>query len=258
MNNYIKVATVAAKKAGKIFKTNFGRPKHINIKNGNPKDLVTEIDKKIEILIRKIILQNFPKHKIIGEEFAKDKIEQNDLVWIIDPIDGTTNYIYGLPLCCISIALWDKTGPLVAVIFNPVTGQLYSAQRGKGARLNNKKIVVSTTPKAIEALGTIGWAREVKMAKRLFAGIINQVLKIRVFATCAWQMCLVASGNTDFYVSISEKLWDFAAGALIVKEAGGKVTDLSGIPLSPKTKTIIASNGKIHSQLLSRLKKISG
>jgi fructose-1,6-bisphosphatase/inositol monophosphatase family enzyme len=140
---YLKIAVDAAKKAGTTFKKNFGKPKDVQMKNNDFRNLVTEVDKAIENQIRKTIVSKFPTHKIIGEEYSKDEVGKNDLVWIIDPIDGTTNYIQGLPFCCVSIALWDNKGPLVAALFNPILNQLFTASRGHGAKLNSRPIKVS-------------------------------------------------------------------------------------------------------------------
>jgi len=251
---YLKVATAAANAGGKIFKQYFGKAIGIEAKNQNPNDLVTDVDKNIEKLIRSQIRKYFPTHKIIGEEFKADKINKNDLIWIIDPIDGTTNYIYGIPFCCISIALWDKNGPLVAVVYSPILDKFYSAVRGQGAKLNGKKIRVSKTNKLIKAMGTIGWGKEMVEAKMIFSKLVMRCFKLRVFATGAWQICMTASSNVDFFASNRENIWDFAAAVLIVKEAGGKVTDLNGKNISLKTDSIIASNGKLHNQLLNKLK----
>ncbi len=220
------------------------------MKNNNPGDLVTDLDKSIETLIRKLIRKNFPAHKIVGEEFTPDLLKKNDFVWTIDPIDGTTNYVQGIPFCCISIGLWDKQGPLAAVVFNPILKQTYTAIRGQGARLNEKKISVSKAKSLASAMGTIGWGKAKLEAKTIFGKIIGHCFKLRIFATGTWQICMVASGNTDFYASISENLWDFGAAVLFVKEAGGKVTDLQGKAINLKTRSIVASNGKIHNELI--------
>src|SRR3989338_560179 len=134
--DYLKVAIQAAKEAAPTFIKYFGKAGKAKIKNDNPRDLVTQADLQIERMIRKNILKAFPNSKIIGEEFAHSKLKEKDIVWIIDPIDGTTNFIQGLPNCGISIALWRGQNPQVGVVYNPITKELFTAQKGQGAKLN--------------------------------------------------------------------------------------------------------------------------
>src|SRR5258708_1001606 len=139
----LKTATLAAKKAGQLFKRNFGRPKQISIKGHNIRDSVTSIDVAIEKQLRSTLSKALPSAKIIGEELGSADVLKNDWVWIIDPIDGTNNFISGIQLCCISIALWHNSEPVVGIVYNPITEQLFSAAKGKGAFLNGKRISVS-------------------------------------------------------------------------------------------------------------------
>ena len=253
--NYLKVAVAAAKTSGPLFVKYFGDARDIQMKNGDPANLVTEIDKAIENKIRKLISVNFPKHKIIGEEYTRDVVGPKDLVWIIDPIDGTTNYIHGLPLCCISIALWDARGPVAAVVYNPILKQLFSAARGRGAKLNSKPITVSKIKKLNHALGGIGWLK-VEKGLGIFSIMAKACRKLRVFASGAMQICFVASGKYDFYATGHINICDFAAGVLIASEAGATVTDVRGKKITLETKTIITSNGNIHDELVNKLKKL--
>ncbi len=253
MNNekYLKVAILAAKNSGKIFKKYFGKPKDIQMKNGDPRNLVTEIDKKIETQIRKLILKNFPAHKIIGEEFGSHKLKKDDLVWIIDPIDGTINFIQGLPLGCISIALWDKNGPVVGVIYNPVLNYLFSSLKGHGAFLNGKKIKVSNK----QHYGGFGWGRRPKKAAKIFPVIVHQLPKIRALGSCTLEFAFVAAGIFDFHVQAEINVWDFAAATLLVEEAGGRITDWKGRKISMSTTHVVAGNKQVHQKLVRTLKK---
>lgn len=251
--NYLKVAVAAAKQAGKIFNRYFGRAKNIRLKDNDFRNVVTEADKGIETHLRAAIAKYFPKHKIIGEEFGQPKIQKRDLVWIIDPIDGTTNYIQGLPLCCISLALWDQDGPLVSVIYNPSLKQIFTAQRGKGAWLNGKRIHVSKEKNLNRALGGVGWIK-VENGIKLFTILARVCRKLRILASSALQICLVGAGNYDFYVTGHIKIWDFAAAILVATEAGGKVTDVMGNKITLRTTKILASNGKIHQEILNKIK----
>ncbi len=255
MNNqdYLKIAIQAAKACGPMFKKTFGNAPGVTSKNNDPANLVTETDKAIELKIRKMLNKNFPSHKIIGEEFSKDVVGKKDFVWAIDPIDGTTNYIHGLPFCCISIGLWDGQGPLVAALYNPLLKQLFTAIRGKGAWLNQKPIKTSNQKKLKDAFGALGWMN-MDDGIKLFADIVKNSRRPRVLASSALQICLVASGNLDYYATTDVKIWDFAAAVLVLTEAGGQVSDLRGRRPGLKTEKIVASNGKIHSQLLKALR----
>jgi myo-inositol-1(or 4)-monophosphatase len=257
-DQYLKVALNAAKKAGVIFKKNFGKPKEVEEKGGNYRNLVTATDKNIERLIKKEIHSAFPEHKILGEEFGwLASKQQNGFSWLIDPIDGTTNFIQGIPLCGISIALWDKNGPLVGVFFNPITNQLFSAARGKGAFLNGRRIHISKTAKLKQALGGVGWSKSISLGKKLFFTLLPVARKSRALGSTALQLCLVAQGAYDYYVVGDMQIWDIAAGLLIITEAGGLTTDWKGRVPGIKTANIIASNGKIHKELLNRIKNLS-
>ena len=251
---YLKVAVSAAKQAGIIFKTNFGKARHVRKKNGDPRNLVTEIDFTIEQLIKKYIHKFFPDHCIMGEETGwRSNNDKGEFRWYIDPIDGTSNFIQGLPLACISIALWDKKGPLIGVVFNPILNNLYTAIRGKGSFLNGKKIKVSAINKLKDAFGCIGWV-ERDYGIKLFAKIIRVCRKVRGLATSALQTSMVGNGILDFYVTRDLHIWDFAAAILIVTESGGKVTDIAGNPPSADSQGIIASNGIIHKEIEKILK----
>jgi myo-inositol-1(or 4)-monophosphatase len=254
---YLKVALLAAKQAAPIFKRYFGCPKKVSIKDHNIRNMVTEVDLHIEKLIRQIVFKNFPAHKVIGEEYGSQKLMKDDVVWIIDPIDGTNNFIRGIPLCCISIAVWRNGKPEVAVLYNPLTGQLFHAVAGKGAYLNNKKIHVTKVDRVNKALGGIGWSLKMSRAKEMFGTIVPFVNKARALGTTALQLAYVACGVYDYYTVNDMHIWDVAAGVLLIEEAGGKVTDWQGRKIKNNVQELVASNGKIHGQLVNQLKKIS-
>ncbi len=253
---YLKTAVEAVKKSAPKFKKYFGCPQTVSIKHGDPHDLVTEVDRGIETEFRKFILKKFPTHKIIGEEFGTPKIEKNDLVWIIDPIDGTTNYIQGLPFACTSIALWDAKGPLVGVVYNPILNELYTARRGKGSFLNEKKLLVSKVSKFATAYGGFGWGRDIAIAIKSFPLVISNTKKIRTLGSSTLELCLIARGVYDFLIQKRINMWDYAAAVLILTEAGGKATDTKGRPITIDSKSILATNGKIHQEILQVIKKL--
>lgn len=257
MDEYLKVAIDAALQAGKIFKQYFGHPKTVAFKNGNRRDFVTEIDRRIETQIRAKLGKKFPTHKIIGEEYGTDALSEHDLIWIIDPIDGTTNFIQGLPICCISIALWDEQGPLVAVVYNPILNYLFNAKRGKGAFLNNKRIHIPKYKEIKDCFGGYGWGRDVKKAAKNFPQLVKKLNKVRTLGSSTMELAFVAAGIYDFHIQAKINAWDFAASILLIKEAGGMVTDWHGKTVDINTTNLIASNHKIHKQLLSAVKKLS-
>lgn len=253
---YLKLAEKAAKNSGPIFKKYFGHPGIVNIKNNDPMNLVTEIDLKIERSIRNQILKEFPQAKIIGEEFGSCAIEKDDIVWIIDPIDGTTNFIHGIPLCCISIGVWDHKGPVAGAVYNPIINQIYTAQRGKGAFLNGKKITPSKITSLKNSSGSIGW-RSPEKGSEIFSKITKMTRKVRVLASSAWQTCLVASGQMDFYATTDVNIWDVAGPLAVLSEAGGGFSDFNGKAIGIDLTQIIASNKKLHKELVNTLKNRS-
>jgi myo-inositol-1(or 4)-monophosphatase len=184
------------------------------------------------------------------------EISKGQLIWLIDPIDGTNNFAQGIPLACISVGLWDHKGPLVALVYNPITESIYTAKRGKGARLNGNLISVSKTREPMEALGGVGWTRSNNKAQRakLFKVGVEKFGKARALGTTTLQMCFVADGKMDFYFGTGMYIWDIAAAALIVQEAGGRVTDMQGKPLSLASRSVISSNPSLHGYIVKNLR----
>jgi myo-inositol-1(or 4)-monophosphatase len=254
---YLKVALNAAKKAGITFKANFGKPKKVSIKNNDIRNSVTNVDLAIERQLRKNLQKAFPKTKVIGEELGSAAVLKADWVWIIDPIDGTNNFISGIPLCCISIALWHKGQPMVAVLYNPVTNQLFSASRGKGAFLNGKKIAVTKVKDLRHSFGGLGWSLKTSEAVKMFSTMITKARKVRALGTTALQLAYVACGIYDYYVVNDMHIWDVAGGILLIEEAGGKVTDWKGKCPALNVRRLIASNEAIHKEILKLLVKIA-
>ncbi len=255
LEKFSHVAQSAVKASAKLFLKDFGKAKNIQIKNNDFGNLVSRADKNIETQIRKIIGKNFPTHKIIGEEFSKDKVKPTDLVWIIDPIDGTTNYIQGLPFACISLGLWQGNTPLVGVVLNPITEQLWTAVKGQGAFLNQQKLHVSKKHGLNFTYGGFGWGRNVKKAQINFPKLLPILHKVRTLGSATLEMCLVAQGVYDFYLQNEINIWDFAASALLVLEAGGEITEINGQPLTASTTNFLCSNGHIHQHMLKEFKK---
>lgn len=256
MSEYLRVAQKAVFMGGKIFKQFFGHATGIREKKHEHRNLVTDADLAIEKVIRACVEQAFPKHHILGEEFGGlPKLSPGEFIWLIDPIDGTNNFAQGIPLACISLGLWDYRGPLASIVYNPITESIYTAEKNKGAWLNGQRIFVSKTRSPMEALGGVGWNRSNTKQQRLklFRVGTEKFAKVRALGTTTLQMCFVADGKMDFYFGAGMYIWDIAAAALIVTEAGGKITDLAGRPLTLASRSVAASNQKLHTYLIKNL-----
>ena len=257
------VAIKAAKQAGRMLSRRFGKINKIRAKGD--RDLVTDIDLAAERIIKNQIIEKFPQDKIISEENpVKQKskftpLENSSLTgftWIIDPLDGTHNYIHNINIFGVSIALAYKDEVVVGVIYMPQEDGLYLVQRRKGAFRNGRRISVSQR-KIREATmifdSSIRYQKN-RMLKDL-GRLIDEVFNVRMFGSTVRGLVDIAEGKAEVEIEYNDKLWDFAAGLLLVEEAGGRVSDLSGKRWSIKTKGYIASNRKIYSKVLTLMKK---
>ncbi len=252
-----------AKDVSPIFRKSFGCPRGVSKKNGDYRNLVTEVDLAIEHKLRRSISKQFPDHGIIGEEVeSHSHTVKTEYIWIIDPIDGTTNYIHGIPYCCISIGVFKNHKPFIGVIYNPITNQFYAAQKGKGATKNGKKIHVSKAREMKKSFGAVAWGHDGGAASVLMGSIVRASNKIRVFGSHALSMCEVAAATCDYFVDggSTANIWDIAASQLIVSEAGGISTDVNGNPLHGfhcPDNIISAATRPLHKELLSFLNTLS-
>jgi myo-inositol-1(or 4)-monophosphatase len=239
-----------AKEAGKIIMEYFHKDKGERPKAQH--DMVTVVDKKVEHLITARIKEKFPAHNYIGEEFGSSKIK-SDYTWYIDPLDGTMNYLMGVPLFCVSLGLTYKSDPVLAVVYNPYTKELFTAEKGKGAFLNDIKISVSQTKELDKAMLVTGYflRKDTLDFFKTYKKLMLAAHTTRNLGSCVMALCYVAAGRVDAFVKNNANPWDTVAGAIILEEAGGKLTDFSGNEWNPFMKNMVASNGKIHSQLLN-------
>lgn len=251
---YLQEAVAAARIAGTYQKSRFASTHDIEMKGD--KNLVTEVDKESERLIVERLLSRFPDHDIIAEE--NDYLQSNaPYRWIIDPVDGTTNYAHGYPWFCSSIAL-ELDGELVAgVIYNPVYDELFTAAKNGGAYLNGQRLSVSThTPLSHSLLGT-GFPYDCATdSANNFANFIafqKSARGIRRAGAAALDLAYVAAGRLDGFWELKLKAWDVAAGVLLVREAGGTVTTFGGSPYDVFNDKIVASNGLIHAEMVEML-----
>ncbi|MDI9357994.1 MAG: inositol monophosphatase family protein [Phycisphaerales bacterium] len=226
----------------------------INNKDGIDNNLVTEADKASEAFIIREIQTAYPDHAILSEEIGILK-NTGHIKWIIDPIDGTVNFAHGFPLSTISISLEQNGIQIMGAVYNPFLKELYFAEKGKGAFLNNKKISVSTCNRLESSLIITGFPyikNKEKLKKNLI--IFEQLLTIQVamrrIGCASMDLCWVASGKADAYYEYSLKPWDVAAGYLILEEAGGTVTNYQGDTYNPYEESIVSSNTIIHHDLL--------
>lgn len=242
----------AALAAGQIMKENFSENYKVSSK-GSINDLVTEIDKRCEKAIIDIILNSFPDHEILSEEMGS--IEgSSPYKWIIDPIDGTVNYAHGVPICCVSIAVEVSGKMELGAVYNPFLEELYVAEKGKGAKLNDQLIRVSENDDLNKAFLVTGfpyvWEDAGKDPIRIFEELVRKGLPVRRLGSAAMDLCWVACGRFDGFWEPHLNAWDSAAGFLMVEEAGGVVTDFNGDRYAPYQSQLLATNGKIHEQLL--------
>lgn len=216
-------------------------------------NLVTEADHAAEDAIISVIRKEFPEHCILSEEVGKIN-SNNDYKWIIDPIDGTVNFAHGIPLNCVSIAI-EKDGQIImAAVYNPHLGELFFAEKGNGATLNEKKISVSSQAEVEKACLVTGfpytYLDSANGPLQIFDRFIRKGIPVRRLGSAAIDLCWVACGRFDGFYEHKLEAWDSAAGFLIVEEAGGKLTDFKGDEFSVYQPHVLATNGRIHERML--------
>lgn len=253
----LNFAMETAREAGQILLEKYGRK--INISKKGDINLVTEADLASEKLIIERIKTYYPKHSILAEESGEAVIigGENKFKWIIDPLDGTTNFAHGYPAFCVNIALEHEGEIVVAVTFDPTRNEMFSAEKGNGAFLNNRRIYVSETEKLSESLLVTGFPYNFK-EKENFARHLTDFLLfsrgVRRDGSAAIDMAYVACGRFDGFWEEGLNPWDVAAGKLLIEEAGGKVTYYDNSPFSIYSPPILASNGLIHNEMSEILK----
>ena len=255
----LNVAIEAAKEAGKFLKHNLGKVKEITVKNGQEKNLVTEIDKKSEELVVSIIRKHFPGHDILAEESGSEHGKQSEYRWIIDPLDGTTNFTHGLPIYCVSIGLERKGEVIAGVIYDPNLDELFSAEKGRGAFLNGRRLRVSQTPSLNQSLLVSGFPYNVSEnpdnCLEHFVNFVIECQGVRRMGSAAIDLAYVAAGRYDGFWEVHLNAWDMAAGVILIREAGGKITGFDGDEINICGKKVVASNGIIHDDMIGLLKK---
>jgi myo-inositol-1(or 4)-monophosphatase len=247
----VEVAVEAAREAGELLVTEFDRPQKLSYKG--EVDIVTEADRKSEALIVERLRSHFPGHAIFGEEGgASGAVATAQYRWLVDPLDGTTNFAHGFPVFAVSIGLLENGEPLVATVFNPVTREMYTAMRGEGAYRGQKRIHVSKVETLSKSLLATGFPSHKRLQNPNIHYYWEFTLRshgVRRAGSAALDLCSVACGQFEGFWEFGLKPWDTAAGMLLVREAGGLVTDFSGRPYHPGDLELLASNGLVHEEM---------
>jgi myo-inositol-1(or 4)-monophosphatase len=258
-NNFLETAIEAADMAGEFILDNLGRLSPADISRKQAFDFVTSVDTGSEKIIIEIIKKRFPDHSILAEESEHDK-ETDGYRWIIDPLDGTTNFIHGFPVTAVSIALQYEREIITGVVLDPFRNELFTAEKGQGAFLNGKRIHVSGTDKMGSALVGTGFPFKRKDLidhyLRLFKSVLTEVSDLRRPGAASIDLSYIACGRFDGFFEIGLAPWDCAAGALIIKEAGGIITNFGGGDDILATGNIVAGNPVMHEKLLNMVREV--
>lgn len=249
METYLSVAVEVAREAGALLAQAFDRPKEISYKG--KANLVTQTDKRSEALIIERLHAHFPKHSVVAEEGGGQKTP-SEYTWYVDPLDGTTNFAHGFPAFCVSLGLACRGEMIAGVVYDPVRGELFAAERGAGAYLDHRRLRVSAVASVSESLLATGFppfASNNDLNIELFSRFSRVSHGIRRPGSAALDLCSVASGRFDGFWELKLNSWDKAAGALIVTEAGGRVGDLGGGPFSLEVDEVLATNGLVHDEM---------
>ncbi|HEY6442563.1 MAG TPA: inositol monophosphatase family protein [Candidatus Acidoferrales bacterium] len=250
MNQFLEVAIEAARDAGAMLRVEFDRPKKISYKG--EVDIVTESDRRSEAAIVARLRRHFPEHAIIAEEGSNSDAAGSRYCWHVDPLDGTTNFAHGYPCFAVSIGLTEDGEPIAGAVFNPVADELFSAARGEGAYLNGKPIRVSSVEKLAHSLVATGFPTHQRKRSANMEYYWEFTLRshgVRRDGSAALDLCSVACGRFDAFWEFRLNSWDTAAGMLLVREAGGTVSDLAGQAYRPGGFDMLASNGRIHGEM---------
>jgi len=250
--SFLATAIEAVTRAGDLQMSRFGGDFQID-KKGTI-DLVTEVDVAVERMFRTMIAERFPDHQVLAEEMGGAADAPAGPCWVFDPIDGTTNFAHGLPIFCSSLALEVGGVAEVAAVYDPTRKELFTAERGGGAFLNGRPLRVSHAATLVDAMLVTGFPYDIHSRVDeivgLFAAFVAQARAVRRLGSAAIDLCYVAAGRMDGFWEASLKPWDTRAAALILEEAGGKVTGMDGKTWVPDAGHILATNGLIHDEVL--------
>ncbi len=254
----LNVMIAAARKAARSLKRDFGEVEKLQVSLKGPANFVTAADRRAEEILRTELIKARPGYGFLGEEGGRHEGKDKTHTWIVDPLDGTTNFLHGIPQFAISIGL-DREGTIVAgVIYNPITDELYTSERGKGAFLNDHRMRVAARLRMNDAIVACGLPHhgrgDLELGIREIAAVQDKVAGFRRFGAASLDLAGVAAGRFDIYWERNLSAWDMAAGLLMVREAGGFVTDIQGTDAMLTRGNIVAGNETLHRELLAALK----
>jgi len=258
-NEFLKTAVSAARLAGDIIIRNLGHLSQSDVQTKQAFDFVTKVDRWSESVIMQTIREKFPAHRFLTEETLKQE-DTGEYRWIIDPLDGTTNYIHGYPVFSVSIALQYRNEMIIGVVFDPLRDELFHAVKGTGAFLNNRQIMVSETTEPGKSLIATGFPFRAKEMidhyLNAFRVVFDEVSDIRRAGSAAIDLAYLASGRVEGFFELNLSPWDIASGSLLITEAGGIITDFGGGKDYLSTGNIVAGNASIHGELLAKIKQV--
>jgi len=258
MHPLLNTAIKAARRAGKVIMRYAGQLDRLTVESKGRNDFVSQVDRDAEAEIIDVIRRAYPDHAILAEESGQQG--NSDYLWIIDPLDGTTNYLHGYPQFAVSIGLYHDHKPHQAVVFDPLRNELYTASRGAGAQLNDRRMRVSGITHLDNALIATGFPfREMTQLEIFidtFRAILPQVSGVRRAGSASLDLAHVACGKLDGFWEFGLSAWDMAAGCLLVQEAGGLVSDFCGGQHQLDTGHVVVGTPRIHAELLARLKSV--
>ena len=233
---------------------------HLDIEKKGAIDLVTQVDRDVERMFRALIAERFPDHAVLAEEFEAGGDRQNEAeyCWVFDPVDGTTNYAHGLPIFCCACSLERNGQPIVAAIYDPNRRELFTAEKGAGAWLNGAPMRVSSAATLIDALLCTGFPYSVQTEGGyllgLFGDFLGRARAVRRLGSAAIDLAYVAAGRFDGFWEVKLNPWAVSAGALLIEEAGGQVSNLAGGAFESRLGEVVASNGRIHTQMVETIR----
>ncbi|MGI8819984.1 MAG: inositol monophosphatase family protein [Chthoniobacterales bacterium] len=248
MSEFLDAALEAAQAAGRLLRDNFGQPLLVN--SAEKHDIKLEIDVRTQELITKLLLERFPHHALYGEEGIVGD-QAAEFQWVVDPLDGTVNYFYGIPHFCTSIALRERGAIIVGVIYDPTREEIWTAERGAKPTLNGREIRVSQRAELAEAVLSVGLSKTgatIEAGIPLLHDMVHRARKCRLMGSAALDMAYVACGRFDAYIEQGVSLWDVAAGYLLVETAGGRV-EMMARPEAKDKYRVVASNGLLDLKL---------
>jgi myo-inositol-1(or 4)-monophosphatase len=257
----INVMVQAARKAGRTLKRDFGEVEHLQVSLKGPANFVSAADRRAEEILYQELSKSRPGYGFLGEEAGRREGSDKTHTWIVDPLDGTSNFLHGIPQFAVSIGL-ERDGAIVAgVVYNPANDELFTAERGKGAFLNDHRLRVAARRRLIDAVVACGLPHhgkgDLELFRREFAAVQDKVAGLRRFGAATLDLAWVAAGRLDAYWERDISPWDMAAGLLLVREAGGYVTDLDGGDAMLARGQVLAGNDILHRDLLRLLKPLA-